>query len=284
MSISSNLWLKLFNIGNAHYYRNEYEEAIECYNEAINLSPNSEEIWTKKGSALDKLGRGTQALTMFDKAFELNPLNRENAILRMHLQSQCGLLLEVIESCNNILWLSANNIQNDIDFTLEVDILEYKQSALMNLGHYEDYLEVTNMILKRTPTNISYYGEWSKYAHCKVLGSLGQYQMELEKYEEAAMSFEKAVNCCEEHSAWYYLTFAGFSYEAGGMYQEAIKKHEQVFEIKGELENLFSKLRLLIIMGKYEQAEIYYDKLVEMDPKKIRYIINQHSFVSKTRD
>ncbi|NOR78583.1 MAG: tetratricopeptide repeat protein, partial [Methanophagales archaeon] len=48
-----------------------HEEAIECYDKAIELKPNYEEAWYNKGVMLEKLGRKKEAKLCFQKAKEL---------------------------------------------------------------------------------------------------------------------------------------------------------------------------------------------------------------------
>ena len=49
----------------------QYEEAIECYNKAIELGTVPGEVWYRKGEALNALGKYTEANAAFSKANEL---------------------------------------------------------------------------------------------------------------------------------------------------------------------------------------------------------------------
>ena len=53
----------------------DYEEALAAYNEEMNLNPQNDEIWHKKGIVLGNLKRDEEALAAYDKAIELNPQN-----------------------------------------------------------------------------------------------------------------------------------------------------------------------------------------------------------------
>ena len=44
------------------YNLNKYEEAIECYNKAIQINPNYSEAFYSKGSALDDLKKYEEAI------------------------------------------------------------------------------------------------------------------------------------------------------------------------------------------------------------------------------
>lgn len=50
----------------------DYEDAIECYDKALNLNLNYSEAWNNKGIALGHLGRHDEAIECFDKAIKLD--------------------------------------------------------------------------------------------------------------------------------------------------------------------------------------------------------------------
>jgi len=51
----------------------KYEEAITCFDKAINLDPNYAYAWNGKGNSLYELKKYEEAITCFDKAINLNP-------------------------------------------------------------------------------------------------------------------------------------------------------------------------------------------------------------------
>jgi len=59
--------------GNALYYQAKYDEALQAYEKAIELDPNSANAWTGKGNALAYLARYDESLQAYEKAIELNP-------------------------------------------------------------------------------------------------------------------------------------------------------------------------------------------------------------------
>jgi tetratricopeptide (TPR) repeat protein len=50
-----------------------YDEAIKCYDEGINLSPNSKEALFEKGNALNNVGRHEEAVDYFNQAIKVDP-------------------------------------------------------------------------------------------------------------------------------------------------------------------------------------------------------------------
>ena len=67
----------LCNRGVSLYYLNRNQEAIDSFDQAIILNPSLPEPWSHKATATSELGLYAQALPLFSKAIELNPLYSE---------------------------------------------------------------------------------------------------------------------------------------------------------------------------------------------------------------
>lgn len=59
--------------GNALFNEKKYEEALECYEQAIKYNRNNEQNYFNKGHALMKLGKKAEATECFKKFLELSP-------------------------------------------------------------------------------------------------------------------------------------------------------------------------------------------------------------------
>jgi tetratricopeptide (TPR) repeat protein len=79
--------------GDILYKKGDYSGAVDCYNKAIELSPNNAELWNGKGYAFKEMGERDQtnskseqakgeykqAIIAFDKALELSNFNFQDA-------------------------------------------------------------------------------------------------------------------------------------------------------------------------------------------------------------
>jgi curved DNA-binding protein CbpA len=61
------------NKGGALYFLGKYNEAIKCYDKAIEIDPNNPVVWNNKGLALNSLGKYDEAITSYDKAIGIDP-------------------------------------------------------------------------------------------------------------------------------------------------------------------------------------------------------------------
>ena len=67
--------LAWINKGKALYELGRPEEAIECFDKAIELDPKDVGVWNNKGIVLDDLGKHEEAIECYDKVIELDPEN-----------------------------------------------------------------------------------------------------------------------------------------------------------------------------------------------------------------
>jgi tetratricopeptide (TPR) repeat protein len=87
----SESWIKR---GNVLFAVNRFEEAIEKYEQAIRLKPDSWEAWNFRGIALLQLGRYEESIASFDKALEIKPdyqdaqTNRDTALKELNWEPE----------------------------------------------------------------------------------------------------------------------------------------------------------------------------------------------------
>jgi len=81
----------------------KYQEAIKCFDKAINIDPLNSGAWNNKGSSLHLLGRGREALSCLEKALKLNPSNARAWANKGSLFSGLGQLDDALECLNQAL-------------------------------------------------------------------------------------------------------------------------------------------------------------------------------------
>jgi len=63
------------NKGIALSERDRFDEAIECYDKALELDPQDTDVWNNKGTALDRMERFDEAIASFDNALKFDHQN-----------------------------------------------------------------------------------------------------------------------------------------------------------------------------------------------------------------
>jgi tetratricopeptide (TPR) repeat protein len=104
-----NLTTVYFNRANAHSDLNDFDQAIQDYDEAIRLDPFGSDLYLNRGLAYANKANYRQAVLDFDEAIHLYPnfaLAYQNRCIAMTL---LGRLEEALGDCNESLRLQPDN-------------------------------------------------------------------------------------------------------------------------------------------------------------------------------
>jgi tetratricopeptide (TPR) repeat protein len=196
----------------------KYEEAITLYDKALEIDPKEVNVLTNKGVALDDLGRYEEAITWYDKALAVNPM--------------------------------------------DVDTLFNKGVAFTKLGRYGEAITLYDKALKVDP----------KFANALFNKGVAFYQ--LGKIEEAISWFDKALEI--DPKAVDALYNKGLALTEADRYEEAITLYDKALTIDPSYARaLTSKGTALYNLGKHEEAITWYDKALTIDPKAVDALINR---------
>jgi len=66
-----------FYLGTSAYNLDLYESSLKFFDRAIEINPDSDVVWNRRGVALSKLGKYQQEIFSYDKALKINPNNTE---------------------------------------------------------------------------------------------------------------------------------------------------------------------------------------------------------------
>ena len=59
--------------GNGFLGSKKYEDALECFDRAIEIDPDYEGAWNNKGTTLSRMGKYEDAIKCYDRALKINP-------------------------------------------------------------------------------------------------------------------------------------------------------------------------------------------------------------------
>ena len=170
-AIDLNMSTVNFYLGQAHSDLNQWEKALEHYDNFLAQHPQSFEAYTNRGHVLKQLGRPELALESYQSALGIEP-NFHMTHLNLGVLYQETQQLELaVESYQRALALNPHTAPTHSNLG----------SALKALGKYQDAKQSFDQAIEIDPNY-----EASHF-------NLGQLYFELQQFEWALQSFSKAI-------------------------------------------------------------------------------------------
>jgi len=145
-----------------------YEDALACYDRALDLNSRDDLTWVHRGTVLEALGRTDDALACCDHALQLNPRSEQALVAKGMMLGAQGQIEEARTYCDRALKINPRNEQAWVNMGVALDALNRGMEAL---GCY-------NNALTLNPRNAE---AWFNAG--VVLGELGRH--------------EEALGCCD---------------------------------------------------------------------------------------
>lgn len=267
--VSLEAW-ELNNKGLSFYSLGKYEEAIACYDKAMELDPGLGGAPTNKGNIFYSLGKYHEAITYYDKSIKADPgysLAWNNK----------GGALSALNKYEEAIAYYDKAIDIDPEYA---EAWDNKGLALANLRRYDDALKCIDEALRLNPSLPQ--TQKLKQSILEKLGmvsSVDEIKLEsreyntkgfdlynLGKYEEAISYFDKAIALNPRDAlAW---VNKGTALGNLGKFQEAVKCYDKALEINPrEALTWNNKGISLAKLGRYEETIFCFDKAIEMEPE-----------------
>jgi tetratricopeptide (TPR) repeat protein len=259
--------------------KEKYEEAIECYDRAIELDPESSDAWGAKGVALDHADQIEEALKCYNRSTEIRPKYAIAWSNKGFLLSNLEKYDEAIRCFDKSLELKPNkaedwsgkgvalfNLRNYneaiicFDKYISLDpkniyIWDIKAQALRSCGKSNDALECFDRAIEFNPNIVLLVGK-------------GFALNDLKKYDEAIHHFNKAINedggDCEAHCG------KGIALTGLGRYEEALDSYNRAIDLDAEdPESWRGKGRALQALGRNLEADAAFFMAKELEDGKV---------------
>ena len=160
-------WL---DVGTLFFERQEYEEALEAYRQALFLDPNNAHAYVGRSRSLQGLKRYKEALVASEQALRLEPNNASAYIGKGNALDDLKRYEEALAAYEQALRLDPNN----------ASAYNNKGRALDDLERYEEALAACEQALRLDPNFADAY-----YNKGYVLSALKRYEEALAAYEQA---------------------------------------------------------------------------------------------------
>jgi tetratricopeptide (TPR) repeat protein len=237
---SAELWLTK---GYVYACLNSYEDALKCYDKALEMDSSIAEAWNNKGVALLQTGRYEEALEHLTKASELNPLSTVIMINKAEVLRKLGRLEEAIKCYDEII---------DLDPRI-VSAWIHKGDILLEKNVLEDALKCYERAVDENP---AYIMGWVKVT--STLRKLGR--------EGDAEEIGKIMKIVSKI----------YSLLSRGNYKSALKKSVKVVDLRPHLPFAWRlKGTILLYMGEKHEALKCFDEVLRIKPKDIASLIHK---------
>ena len=221
-----------------------HEEALRCFDKALELDPRDAAVWNNKGTSLGSLGRHEEAIRCYDKALELDPQHTSAWYNKGTVFSGLRRHEEAIRCYDKAL---------ELDSRL-ASAWENKGTSMGRLGRQEEAIRCYDKALELDPRD------------AKAWRNKGKRLADLSRYEEALICFDKARELEPQNTeVWY---DKGFCLHHLSRYSEAIRCFDKALELDPRLVSAWNnKAVSLSRLGRHEEQIRCYDKALELDPQ-----------------
>lgn len=244
--------------GNIHLYREQYEDALKAFKQAIFSNPANALAYIGQGETLLQLAAHSvdpfvdldtynqDALAAFERAISLEETNTQayigkgKALLALHPLADVD---DILKACKQAIRLDPKNAEA---FTVQGDAYMYCDQYSDALTAYEKALEVA-IFFDRHACN-----------------KKGDALYELERYEEALTAYERSIQECPRH-AYAYKGKGDVLYKLE-RYNDALSAYGQALALDYSSPALAyaQKGKVLHCLGQYQEALAAYEQAIQL--------------------
>lgn len=241
-----------FNCGVAYSAVQDFQSAIEQYNEALALNPGHVPAYTNRGIAKDALERFEDAIADFNEAIRIDPQNEKAYFGRGSAKAELGQYSEAIEDYEGAIRV---NSKYAIAYLGRGDV----QAAL---GQFPAATADYNRALGISPD------------YAEAYNGRGRIKFILKQYKEAIADFDKAIGINSKKAEIYYNR--GSAKTKLVRFMEAIADYDKAIAIKPELANAYnSRGAARAELGRHTEAIADYDKALNINREHIEAYNNR---------
>jgi len=215
-----------FNKGISLHNFNRYEEAILCFNEALKRDKSDWKIWHYKGNTLNQIQCYEEAITCLEKAISINPQSSESWYYKGLSFASLNQLEEEISCIKKSLEIEPKNARAwQIKATAEV-MLDREDAAAKS---YNNFLDIAT---EWDSSELESAREWLKKYDARLLNKKGLDFQFRERYEQALNYFEKAVSIDPINTEA--LSNKAYILCRAGDYNDAINTLDKIISLKSD--------------------------------------------------
>lgn len=250
-------YLLLNNKGIVLNLLNNYDDALKCFDKAINLNPDLERAYKGKGDVLRYMGRLEEAIKCYDKSLDVNSEYYLGFISKGNILADLKKFDKAINCFDKAIKIDPGNIAAFYN----------KGATLVEMKKLDDALTCFNDALKIDPNDFD-----SLLAKGKILMEKGEYNYAKTCFNETFQI--DSENGLEEDEKDLYNKARALSFLNNQ--DEAIDYFNKIFDTNPNNEAvLMSRGNTLMKMEKYDDAINDYNKLIRNNPNNEEALLNR---------
>ncbi|MDJ0712866.1 MAG: tetratricopeptide repeat protein [Prochloraceae cyanobacterium] len=234
---------QLYKQGQTFSQSQRYEEALQSYYLAVEITPNYQQAWKGQGDALQNLKRYEEAINAYDKAIQIRSDYWEAWMAKAVLQKKLGKQKDAIESFKGVTQIKPDYLEAWQELTsLQLEQKQYSQAVTS-----------FDRINELQPDDA---GSWYQK---------GLLLHKLKDYRGAINSFDRAVEIKRDDYRFWYQR--GNSLTMLKRYQQAIRSYQKALRYKPNLyQARYSQGMAFISLKDYQNAIAAFDRTVKIKP------------------
>jgi tetratricopeptide (TPR) repeat protein len=187
--------ITLINEGVEFCQEKKFQEALDIFDEALELDPKDYQIRVNRASTLGMLGRYNETIKASDEILQKHP----NDLLVLNLKAHALLKIGKFDESLKIVEKTIEE-QPSEDYLVSI-ALANKGEILSEKGHYPEAIEYYDQALEKLPLKKSWKRQGSGFFKmtslyhqlAEIWFSKGIAHQKLQQYDEASISFDQAL-------------------------------------------------------------------------------------------
>ena len=233
----------LFHQGFASHNKGKYKEAIEKYDEAIELNPVFAEAYNNRGLAKGDLKQYQEAIADYEKAIELDPNDADAYNNRGIAKNNLGQPQEAIADYNKAIELNPNYAET----------YNNRGIAKSNLEQHQEAISDFNKAIELNPN------------YAEIYTNRGFVKNKLRQHQEAIADYNKAIEL-DPNDVKAYNSRAILKNELGE-HEEAMADCDKAIELELNYAKAYCNRGIAKFKSKkHQEAMIDFNKAIELDP------------------
>lgn len=233
-----------YNKGHSLNTLGKIQEAIACYDKALEIEPNYVSSWLNKGIILNECNRHSEAIICFDNAIRIDPLfpkawySKGNALYRLCKYQEAIVCYDKV-------------LEIDSKF---IEALYNKGLILSKLIKHHEALVCYDRILEINPR------------HTEAWFNKGMSLSKIDEYDESLRCIDITLQLNPRQTEAWFLK--GCSFGDKGKYEEAIACYDRALEIDPKYFGAwYNKGFALLNLGMHQDTITCYNKVLEIEPQ-----------------